>query len=107
LALGRPAEKADVEAVNAFLRAHKAVETPSGDGMSQSAEPRGTALAGRGLGGTATGGASRRGGGTASTTNPPPILVPPTASENPEQPPLALIHLCHALLNLNEFVYVE
>jgi mono/diheme cytochrome c family protein len=28
-------------------------------------------------------------------------------SGNPGQPPLSLVHFCHALLNLNEFVYLE
>ena len=30
-----------------------------------------------------------------------------TLAGNPGQPPLKLVHFCHALLNLNEFVYLE
>ncbi len=29
------------------------------------------------------------------------------ANESPTMPPTSLLHLCHALLNLNEFVYLE
>src|SRR5207244_4031848 len=62
LALGRPPDQADREAVHAFFESHKGPVTRPQGGAEQK-----TTL---------------------------------------DKPPLRLIHLCHAILNLNEFVYM-
>src|SRR2546426_3727645 len=105
LALGRPPEKADVEAVRAFLETYKGAETLSGNGTSRkSTEHQVVALIGKASTGSATKRAAGDGEVTEGTTQPTAVQL---TNENPKQPPQGLVHLCHALLNLNEFFYLE
>jgi hypothetical protein len=107
LALGRPPERADVEAVSAFWETYKGAQTHTGYGTSQKSTQRQVvALIGKAPTSSATKGAAGDGEVTERTTKPQPTAVQLT-NENPKQPPQGLVHLCHALLNLNEFFYLE
>jgi mono/diheme cytochrome c family protein len=107
LALGRPAEKADIEAVRAFLETYKGAETLTQNGTNQDQERRAPALVGKALVGSATKGTTADGETADGTTKPKPPAVSQLTNENPKQPPRELVHLCQALLNLDEFFYLE
>jgi Protein of unknown function (DUF1553) len=83
LALSRKPESADFEDANLFLRSRQAIATsPSREALAVSSEATATE----------------------------PLGHFPKTGEKPEMVPklpLGLVHLCHALLNLNEFVYLE
>jgi hypothetical protein len=81
LALGRPPDEADRQAVREFLDAHGGAAPPGDGGTPPKADP--SQYLGRFLGFG---------------------RLPPKA--DPNQPPLRLVHLCHAILNLNEFLYL-
>ncbi len=107
LALGRPPKPAEMDAVRRFLDAHRTAESSAGASTGLLTELRRPAPAGTQPVTRVAKMVRQAGDVQGGTVKPLTTAETQLATGDSTHPPLHLVHLCHALFSLNEFVYVE